>query len=97
MTDAENQLWLKLKGKQVKGHQFYRQKPIGEYILDFCSASAGLVIEVDGGQHYHGVGFERDRRRDDFFACRGLRVLRYSSHEALANVEAVVADVWRNT
>jgi very-short-patch-repair endonuclease len=35
MTDAENMLWLKLRRKQLKGHQFYRQKIIGKYIVDF--------------------------------------------------------------
>jgi very-short-patch-repair endonuclease len=35
MTDAENMLWLKLRRKQLKGYQFYRQKIIGKYIVDF--------------------------------------------------------------
>ena len=56
MTDAELLLWSKLKGKQVKGLQFYRQKIIGNYIVDFYCAKAGLVIEVDGGQHYTVAG-----------------------------------------
>jgi len=35
MTDAEKLLWLKLRRKQLKGYQFYRQKIIGKYIVDF--------------------------------------------------------------
>ena len=35
MTDAENLLWSKIRGKQLKGCQFYRQKPIGNFIVDF--------------------------------------------------------------
>ncbi|MBI4708522.1 MAG: DUF559 domain-containing protein, partial [Candidatus Omnitrophica bacterium] len=35
MTDAENLLWLELRRKQLKGHQFYRQKTIGDFIADF--------------------------------------------------------------
>jgi very-short-patch-repair endonuclease len=97
MTDAENLLWLRLKGKQIKGHQFYRQKPIGEYIADFYSASARLVIEVDGGQHFDAEGVERDLKRDTFLVRRGLRILRYSNHDVLTNIEGVVEDVWRNT
>ena len=50
MTDAENMLWLKLRRKQLKGHQFYRQKMIGKYIVDFYCPKANLVIEFDGGQ-----------------------------------------------
>ncbi len=30
MTDAERNLWAKIRMKQIKGYQFYRQKPIGE-------------------------------------------------------------------
>jgi len=97
MTDAENLLWLRLKGKQIKGQLFYRQKPIGEYIVDFYSPSVSLVIEVDGGQHFHDTGAEKDRERDAFLSRRGLRVLRYSNHDVLTNSEGVVEDVWRNT
>jgi very-short-patch-repair endonuclease len=35
MTDAERQLWAKIRTRQLKGYQFYRQKPIGDYIVDF--------------------------------------------------------------
>ena len=56
MTDAEKLLWSKLKFKQAKGLQFYRQKVIGNYIVDFYCAKVNLVIEVDGGQHYTDSG-----------------------------------------
>jgi very-short-patch-repair endonuclease len=49
MTDAEKMLWLRLRRKQLKGRQFYRQKIIGKYIVDFYCPKANLVIEVDGG------------------------------------------------
>ena len=64
MTDAENMLWLRLRQKQLKGHQFYRQKIIGRYIVDYYCPKANLVIEVDGGQHYCGVGKIKDKTRD---------------------------------
>ena len=50
MTDAEHRLWFRLRRKQLLGVQFYRQKPIGKYIVDFYSPAVALVIEVDGGQ-----------------------------------------------
>ena len=34
-TKSEIFLWLKLKGKQMYGYDFHRQKPIDNYILDF--------------------------------------------------------------
>jgi len=49
MTDAEKLLWSKIRGKQVKELQVYRQKPIGRFIVDFYCPKAHLVIEVDGG------------------------------------------------
>ena len=51
MTAAENELWSRLRLKQVLGVQFYRQKPIGDYIVDFYAPKAKLVLEVDGSQH----------------------------------------------
>ena len=52
MTDAERLLWSRLRNRQLKGKQVYRQKIIGDYIVDFYCPKAKLVIEVDGGQHY---------------------------------------------
>ena len=51
MTDAEQRLWSKLRRKQILGVQFYRQKPLANYIVDFYCAAANLVIELDGSQH----------------------------------------------
>ena len=51
MTDAEIALWVKLRRKQLHGLQFYRQKPLGKFIVDFYCPAAQLVIEIDGGQH----------------------------------------------
>ncbi|MEW6110055.1 MAG: DUF559 domain-containing protein [Nitrospirota bacterium] len=35
MTNAEKYLWSRLRGKQLKSYQFYRQKVIERYIVDF--------------------------------------------------------------
>ena len=77
MTDAEKLLWSKLKFKQAKGLQFYRQKVIGNYIVDFYCAKVNLVIEVDGGQHYTDSGKESDEIRDRYLNGAGLKVLRF--------------------
>ena len=52
MTEAEKLLWSKVRLKQLKDCQFYRQKTIGNYIVDFYCPKARLVVEIDGGQHY---------------------------------------------
>jgi very-short-patch-repair endonuclease len=48
MTDSERALWEMLRRKQVQSVQFYRQKPIGNYIVDFYAPKAKIVVEVDG-------------------------------------------------
>jgi len=94
MTDAEKRLWLKLRRKQLKGHQFYRQKIIGKYIVDFCSPKANLVIELDGGQHNSEAGKARDRTRDDVLSEMGIQVLRYSDRDVFENIGGVMEEIW---
>jgi very-short-patch-repair endonuclease len=94
MTDAELLLWSKLKGGQLKDLQFYRQKIIGNYIVDFYCAKARLVIEVDGGQHYTEAGRAADAERDRFLQSLGLRVLRYSDTDVLTNISGVVESIY---
>jgi very-short-patch-repair endonuclease len=90
MTDAERYLWSKLRARQLEKCWFYRQKPIGDYIVDFFCPKAKLVIEVDGGQHFSGETKEYDRIRDDYIKSLGLKVLRFSNSEVLKNIEGVV-------
>jgi very-short-patch-repair endonuclease len=87
-------LWSKIRGKQLKGFQFYRQKIIGNYIADFYCSKLKLVIEVDGGQHYSTNGLEKDRLRDDYMTTSGITVLRFSDREVLENTESVLEEIW---
>ena len=90
MTEAERHLWAKIRMKQLNGYQFYRQKPVGDYIIDFFCPRAKLVIEIDGSHHFVGETIEYDRIRDDYLSGLGLRVLRFSNSEVMRNIEAVV-------
>jgi len=90
MTDAERHLWAKIRMKQLKGYQFYRQKPIGDYIVDFFCPRAKLVIEVDGSQHFSDEMIEYDRIRDEYLSSLGLRVLRFTNTEVLTHIDGVV-------
>src|SRR4030042_3615509 len=94
MTDAENMLWLKLRRKQLKGHQFYRQKIIGKYIVDFYCPKANLVIELDGGQHYSEDSQAKDRTRDDILGEMGIKVLRFSDRDIFENIGGGRGRVW---
>ena len=94
MTDAERLLWSRLRRKQILDIQFYRQKPIGNYIVDFYAPKAGPVIEVDGSQHTQPHQANKDTKRDEFLAKEGLRVLRFNNLEVLKNTDAVIEKVF---
>ncbi|TWT22045.1 endonuclease domain-containing protein [Luteimonas wenzhouensis] len=86
MTDAERVLWRCLRMRQLAGHRFRRQVPIGSYVADFACLQARLVVEVDGGQH---AGARGDAVRDAFLRAAGFEVVRFWNHEVLGNPEAV--------
>jgi len=90
MTDAERHLWAKIRMKQLKDYQFYRQKPIGDYIVDFFCPKAKLIIEVDGSQHFVNETIEYDRIREEYVRSLGLKVLRFTNTEVLKHVEGVI-------
>ncbi|MCY1160536.1 hypothetical protein D9M71_00380 [compost metagenome] len=90
MTDAEQMLWQRLRHKQILGLQFYRQKPILNFIVDFYCPSVNLVIECDGSQHYTYEGLEADRVRDEALAQLGLRVLRFDNGQVLTEIDDVI-------
>ena len=94
MTDAEKLLWSKLRRKQPKGQQVYRQRIIGNYIVDFYCPKAKLVVEIDGGQHYTEEGIKKDSLRDTYMKSHGLKVLRFSDAEVLKDIEAVVESIY---
>jgi very-short-patch-repair endonuclease len=94
MTDAEKLLWSRLRNKQILGLQFYRQKPILNFIVDFYSPTANLVIECDGGQHYTVEGLEADRARDQALAQLGLNVLRFDNGQVMGEIDVVVEQIY---
>ena len=79
MTPQERKLWyLFLRTYPVK---IYKQRVIGRFIVDFYCASAKLVIEVDGSQHYEPQGMAYDDERTAFLSSLGLEVLRFSNRD----------------
>jgi very-short-patch-repair endonuclease len=90
MTDAERRLWSRIRMRQLGGYRFYRQKVIGDRIADFYCHRAGLVIEVDGSQHYSLEGTEADGQRDQYLQGCGMTVLRFTNIDVLQNIEGVV-------
>jgi very-short-patch-repair endonuclease len=74
-TLAEVLLWRELKGKQMMGYDFHRQKPYDEYILDFFCPRLMLAVEIDGDSHMFKE--ERDAERQRRLEALGVRFLRF--------------------
>src|SRR5258708_11748201 len=69
-TDAETALWNRIRNRQIDGHKFVRQQPIGGYVCGFFCRGRFFVIEVDGGQHNESAA---DAIRDRRLAEEGLQ------------------------
>ena len=95
MTDVEQLLWQRLRRKQILGLQFYRQKPILNFIVDFYCPAANLVIECDSGQHYTEDGLLADQIRDQVLSELGLMVLRFSNRQILTETDAVMEFIFK--
>ena len=87
MTKEERHLWYDfLRTHPVR---FSRQKVLGEYIADFYSAEAKLVIELDGSQHYEDGNAEKDTEHTAFLEGYGLTVVRIPNNEVNRNFRGV--------
>ena len=91
MTKEERKLWYTFLRYLPK--KFVRQKPIGQYILDFYCFEAKLAIELDGSQHFEEKGERYDEIRDAFLSEQGITVVRYSNLQISREFHAVKADI----
>ena len=89
VTFAEKRLWQYLRNGQLDGAQFRKQHAVDTYIVDFFCAKSKLVIEVDGDSHAEQM--EYDAARTQWLSEQHqYRVLRFTNHDVLTNIEAVV-------
>ena len=93
-TLAEVLLWAQLNKKQRSGYKFNRQKPIGNYIVDFYCSELNLVIEIDGESHYNKE--VHDKRRQLYLESLGLRVIRFDDDQVKQDMDGVLStlDSW---
>lgn len=94
MTKAELIVWQYIRKEQL-GARFRRQVPIGKYIVEFFSLNIGLVVEIDGGQHYDVENAIKDEKRSSELNNYGLTVIRYNNHEIFSNIEGVIESIGR--
>ena len=86
-THAESKLWSRIRNDQL-GVTFRRQHAVGNYIPDFCSPKAKLIIELDGSQHLEQG--EYDSERTKYLESLGYKVIRFWNHDVLNNTEGVI-------
>ena len=87
MTPWERKLWYDfLRNYPVR---FQRQKAIGNYIVDFYCAKAGLVIELDGGGHYTPEQAIKDEQRTKDLESMKLSVARICNLDIDRNFRGV--------
>jgi len=85
-TEAEERLWYYLRSRRFEGEKFVSQFQIGRYVADFACRTAGLAIELDGGQHDPA----RDAARTEIIERYGYRVIRFWNNDVLANTDGVL-------
>jgi very-short-patch-repair endonuclease len=94
MTDSEQKLWTHLRRKQLLGVQFYRQKPMGDFIVDFYAPKVKLAIEVDGSQHLEPDHVQKDLARQRDLQNQGLLVLRFHNLQVLQEIDGVMERIY---
>ena len=92
-TLSEILLWRHLKGKQLLGYDFDRQRPIGNFIVDFFCNELMLAIEIDGESHSEKA--DQDVERQKILEESGVQFLRFADNEVKKNIEGVVAAIER--
>ena len=89
-TKSEIKLWKYLKGKQMMGYDFHRQRPIDEYIADFFCHKLKLVIELDGFTHRFEEVMQRDVKKENKLSEFGITVLRFSDDQVINDIYNVL-------
>ena len=90
-TEAEARLWYELRNRRLAGYKFYRQVPIGSYVVDFFCKSEYLVVEADGSHHANN---DRDLARTKWLNNSGFSVLRFWNHEIFEHRNMVLENIY---
>ncbi len=95
-TKAEIRIWAELlRGSQIGGYRFLRQRPVHRYIADFMCKELSLIIEVDGSWHDSPEVQAYDARRQSELEALGFSFLRFSNQavmESLPDVAEAISE-----
>jgi very-short-patch-repair endonuclease len=86
-TPAERKIWSRIRDDQL-GVTFRRQHAVGNYVPDFCSPKAKLIIELDGSQHLEQEEYDEDRTK--FLESLGYKVIRFWNIDVMKNIDSVI-------
>ena len=89
-TPAERKLWSRIRNDQL-GVTFRRQHAVGNYIPDFCSSKARLIVELDGSQHLDQHEYDEERTRD--FESIGYKVIRFWNNDVINEIDSVIGAI----
>ena len=93
MTPHERKLWyMFLRKYPVK---IYKQRIIESFIVDFYCASARLVIELDGSQHFSTDGRTYDTERTKILERYDLLVIRFTNAQIDRQFDDVCQEIDR--
>ena len=91
-TPAEQKMWFEvLCRRRFADYKFTRQKPIGNFIVDFYCAELRWVIEIDGDSHAEQAVY--DESRTTLLQKSGLTVIRYDNRDVLNNIAGIYDDL----
>ncbi|MBI5407946.1 MAG: DUF559 domain-containing protein [Nitrospirae bacterium] len=92
-TKTEIKLWMYLKGRQMMGYDFNRQKPIDNYIVDFFCKELLLAIEIDGYTHTFEKVADRDEMKEQRLNKLGVRIIRFKDDDVMNKIEGVLFEI----
>jgi very-short-patch-repair endonuclease len=93
LTLGEFLLWKKLRDRKIFKTKFRRQHPVNNFIVDFYCHEYKLVIEVDGDYHNDEDQIKYDLDRTSDLINFGLKVIRFTNHEIINNVDHVIEEI----
>ena len=91
MTLSEVLLWNELKQKQMLGFDFDRQRPIGNYIVDFYCKELLLAIEIDGKSHFNKYDYDEKRQKE--LERLGVQILRFEDIKVKRDILNVLREI----
>lgn len=97
-TKSEIKLWMHLKGTQMCGYDFHRQKPLDNFIVDFFCNELMLAIELYGYSHTLDETFEKGKIKDERLHELGITIIRFDDNEVMLDINNVLRTIegWIN-